>query len=230
MKIAIHGRGKMGEAVEKIAVERGHEIVARFDSKHAADAGALGGVDVVIDFSTAAALDGLIAAAGAGGTPLVIGTTGWNDRREEIEQACLDGGVPMVYASNFSPGANVMFELARIAGARFASYGNYEAGLEERHHSRKKDAPSGTAIRIASEVREGSGGALDPQAASSRAGAEFGLHTLFFDSEDDVVEISHRARNRHGFARGAVIAAERIVGRTGVHRFEQLITEEGEAK
>jgi 4-hydroxy-tetrahydrodipicolinate reductase len=228
MRIAIHGSGKMGEAVEKVAVERGHEVTTRFDSARPARSDALRDVDVVIDFSTASALEGLIRAAEGSRTPLVVGTTGWNDRREEIESLCRELGVPMVYSSNFSPGANALFELARRAAARFAAFGNYEAGLEERHHSRKMDSPSGTALRIAYEVREGSGGALEPKPASSRVGAEFGFHTLFFDSADDVVEISHRARNRDGFARGAVMAAERILGMSGVHRFEDLISKEGE--
>lgn len=228
MKIGIHGSGKMGKAVEKIAVERGHQVTARFDSSSPVRAETLREVDVVIDFSTASALEELIRTAGASGTPLVVGTTGWNDRRDEIESLCREMGVTMVYASNFSPGAIAFFELARAAAARFASFGNYEAGLEERHHSRKMDSPSGTALRIAAEVREGSGGALDPKAASSRVGAEFGLHTLFFDSADDLVEISHRARNRDGFARGAVMAAERIPEIGGVHRFENLISKEGE--
>jgi 4-hydroxy-tetrahydrodipicolinate reductase len=128
-----------------------------------------------------------------------------------------------VYASNFSPGANAMFALARRAGELFARFPQYAAGMEERHHSQKKDAPSGTALKIASEVKEGSGGKLEPPIAASRVGAEFGLHTLFFDSPDDLVEISHRARGREGFARGAVFAAERIRGRKGLMRFDELL-------
>ena len=136
----------------------------------------------------------------------------------------------MVHASNFSPGANALFALARAAGARFASYGNYETGLEERHHSRKKDAPSGTALRIAAEVREGSGGELDPVAVSSRVGATPDPLASGHAAER-TRERPHdhaRARNRDGFARGAVIAAERIQGRTGVHRFEDLIADQGD--
>ena len=95
--------------------------------------------------------------------------------------------------------------------------------MEERHHSQKKDAPSGTALRIANEVKGGSGGKLDPPIAASRVGSEFGLHTLFFDSADDLVEISHRARGRDGFARGAVFAAERVRGRKGLFRFDELV-------
>jgi len=127
-----------------------------------------------------------------------------------------------VYASNFSPGANAMFALARRAGELFARFPQYAAGMEERHHAQKKDAPSGTALKIAGEVKEGSGGKLDPPIAASRVGAEFGLHTLYFDSPDDLVEISHRARGREGFARGAVFAAERIRGRKGLVRFDEF--------
>src|SRR5207247_3049291 len=102
-------------------------------------------------------------------------------------------------------------------------YPQYTAGMEERHHAQKKDAPSGTAVRIASEVKQGSAGKLDPPIVSSRVGSEFGLHTLFFDSPDDLIEISHRARGREGFARGAILAAEKIRGQKGLLRFDELV-------
>ncbi len=116
-----------------------------------------------------------------------------------------------------------MFALARRAGELIARFPQYEAGLEERHHSQKKDAPSGTALKIAAEVKEGSGGKIAPPIVSSRVGAEFGLHTLFFDSTDDLIEVSHRARGREGFARGAVVAAEMLRGRRGLWRFDELV-------
>src|SRR5205823_13230839 len=109
------------------------------------------------------------------------------------------------------------------AGELFAKFPRYAAGIEERHHAQKKDAPSGTALRIASEVKQGSGGKIDPPIVSSRVGSEFGLHTLFFDSPDDLIEISHRARGREGFARGAILAAEKIRGRKGLVRFDELV-------
>jgi 4-hydroxy-tetrahydrodipicolinate reductase len=223
VKIAVHGYGRMGRAVETIARERGHEIIATFSSRAPATRERLAGADVVIDFSNRAALEELIGMMKGTGAALVIGTTGWTERRDAIESSCRDSGIAMVHASNFSPGANILFFLARAAAKRFASIEGYEAGIEERHHSKKLDAPSGTALRIKAEVAEGSGGALDPQIAASRAGAEFGLHTLFFDSQDDLVEITHRARNRDGFARGAVLAAERIHGMSGVYRFDELL-------
>lgn len=205
MRIALHGHGKMGHAVERVARELGHEIV---------DANA---AEVLIDFSHASALDRALDLATQHKIDLVIGTTGWNDRVDDVRKRVDDSGIACVYASNFSPGANVMFALARRAGELFARFPQYAAGMEERHHAQKKDAPSGTALRIASEVGR------DVPIVSSRVGAEFGLHTLFFDSPDDLVEISHRARGREGFARGAVLAAELVRGRKGLFRFEELL-------
>jgi 4-hydroxy-tetrahydrodipicolinate reductase len=209
MKIALHGHGKMGQTVERVAKADGHEVVTENEA------------EVLIDFSHASALDSVLSIATGNGLDLVIGTTGWNDRIDEVRQRVVNIGC--VYASNFSPGANVVFALARRAGELFAKFPQYAAGMEERHHSQKKDAPSGTAIRIANEVKSGSGGKLDPPIASSRVGSEFGLHTLFFDSPDDLIEIAHRARGREGFARGAVVAAELIRGRKGLMTFDELI-------
>jgi len=209
VKIALHGYGKMGHAVERVAKEAGHEVV---DAANA---------EVLIDFSHASVLDRAIAIACDNKLDLVIGTTGWNDRIDDVRKRVANIGC--VYASNFSPGANVTFALARRAGELFARFPQYAAGMEERHHAQKKDAPSGTALRIASEVKSGSGGKLDPPIAASRVGAEFGLHTLFFDSPDDLVEISHRARGREGFARGAVFAAELVRGKRGLFRFDELL-------
>ena len=220
MKLALHGYGKMGRTIERVAQEAGHEVVCILDVDRDEP---LAGAEVLIDFSHASALDRALTVASANRCDLVIGTTGWNDRMEEVRARVEAAGIGCVYASNFSPGANAMFALARRAGELFARFPQYEAGMEERHHAQKKDAPSGTALKIAAEVKEGSGGKLDPAIAASRTGAEFGLHTLFFDSPDDLVEISHRARGREGFARGAVFAAERIRGRKGLVRFDELL-------
>lgn len=218
MRIAVHGYGKMGRAVEKVARDANHDVaILRRDSHDA------GRADVVIDFSHAGAIDRVVDLACRGKAGLVIGTTGWNDRLEQVRETIESAGIGAVYASNFSPGAQVAFALARRAGALFARFPQYASGMEERHHAGKKDAPSGTALRIASEVREGSGGKLDPAIVSSRAGSEFGLHTLFFDSPDDLIEITHRARGREGFARGALMAAEMLRGRKGLIRFEEMV-------
>jgi len=213
VKFALHGYGKMGKAVERVARDAGHEIV---DAANA---------EVLIDFSHASVLDRALALACDHRIDLVIGTTGWSERVEDVRSRVEAAGIGCVYASNFSPGANVMFALARRAGELFARFPQYAAGMEERHHAHKKDAPSGTALRIAAEVKEGSGGKLDPPIVSSRVGSEFGLHTLFFDSPDDLLEISHRARGRDGFARGAVFAAEHVHGRRGLFRFDELVLE-----
>ena len=157
------------------------------------------------------------------GLGLVIGTTGWNERIGDVRARVEKAGIGCVYASNFSPGANIAFALARRGGELVARFPQYAAGIEERHHAQKKDAPSGTALKIASEVKEGSGGKIDPPIVASRVGAEFGLHTLFFDSPDDLIEISHRARGREGFARGAVVAAEMLRGKKGFFRFDELV-------
>jgi 4-hydroxy-tetrahydrodipicolinate reductase len=220
MRIAIHGYGKMGKTIEKIARDTGHEIAAIFDSKRRPD---INRAEVVIDFSNARAFDQAVDLACSNRIALVIGTTGWNDRVDDVRKKIENAGIGAVYASNFSPGANVTFALARRAGELFARFPQYAAGMEERHHAQKKDAPSGTALRIAREVKEGSGGKLDPPIVASRVGSEFGFHTLFFDSPDDLVEISHRARGREGFARGALMAAEMVRGRKGLIRFEEMV-------
>lgn len=205
MKLALHGYGKMGHAVEKVAKESGHQVV---DASSA---------EVLIDFSSAAGVDEAVDIACQRRIDLVIGSTGWNDRVDGVRQKIEKAGIGCVYASNFSPGANVVFLLARRAGELFKRFPQYSAGIEERHHAQKKDAPSGTALRIAKEV------GMDPPIVSSRVGTEVGLHTLFFDSPDDLIEISHRSRGREGFARGAVLAAEMIRGRKGLLRFDELV-------
>lgn len=224
MKIAIHGYGKMGRTIEKVAIDSGHEVVCILDIDREEP---LGDAEVMIDFSHAGALDDTLARACSHKIGLVIGTTGWSDRLADVKRRVEDAGIGCVYASNFSPGANVVFALAQRAGELVAHFPRYAAGMEERHHSQKVDAPSGTALRIAAAVKTGSDGRLDPPIVSSRVGSEFGLHTLFFDSPDDLIEISHRARGREGFASGAVMAAQLLRGRKGLFRFEELAFNEG---
>ncbi len=217
MRIAIHGYGKMGRAVEKVALEAKHDVAVLARDQRDVQA------DVIIDFSNAEAVEQAVDLACSRKIALVIGTTGWNDRIDSVRKKIENAGIAAVYASNFSPGAQVTFAVARRAGELLARFPQYAVGMEERHHAQKKDAPSGTALRIAREVKEGSGGRLDPAIAFSRVGSEFGLHTLFFDSPDDLIEISHRARGREGFARGALMAAEMLRGRKGLIRFEEMV-------
>lgn len=217
MRIAIHGYGKMGRAVEKVALEAKHDVAVLARDQRDVQA------DVIIDFSNAEAVEQAVDLACSRKIALVIGTTGWNDRIDSVRKKIENAGIAAVYASNFSPGAQVTFAVARRAGELLARFPQYATGMEERHHAQKKDAPSGTALRIAREVKEGSGGRLDPAITSSRVGGEFGLHTLFFDSPDDLIEISHRSRGREGFARGALMAAEMLRGRKGLIRFEEMV-------
>lgn len=220
MKIAIHGYGKMGRTIEKVALESGHKVVCILDIDREEP---IGDAEVLIDFSHASALDETLARACDNRIDLVIGTTGWSDRLADVKRRVEEAGIGCVHASNFSPGANVVFGLAQRAGELVARFPQYEVGMEERHHSQKKDAPSGTALKIAAAVNEGSDGKIEPAIVSSRVGSEFGLHTLFFDSPDDLIEISHRARGREGFARGAVMAAQLLRGRKGLFRFDELV-------
>jgi 4-hydroxy-tetrahydrodipicolinate reductase len=221
VKIVLHGYGKMGKAIERIARERGHEIVAVIDSH--APVALPAGTEAIIDFSTPDAVEAAVTLACDAKVGLVIGTTGWAERLDAFRSRIEDAGVAAIYASNFSPGANVTFSVARYAASLIRNFPEYAAGMEERHHAQKKDAPSGTALRLAREVSEGSDGALQPQIAASRVGSEFGLHTLYFDSPDDLIELSHRARSRDGFARGAVIAAERLGTVKGLVEFGTII-------
>jgi len=213
----------MGRNVERLAVTRGHTVGVIFEKGKPITAPLLKGVDVVIDFSHASAVSDVVAACCAAKVNLVTGTTGWDDAIEGAVRDCREAGIGMVHAANFSPGATILFALARQAGQLSAAFGGFEAGIEERHHSKKKDAPSGTALRLAAEARAGAGNEIDIPVAASRVGCEFGLHTLFLDSEDDLIELSHRARSRDGFARGAILAGERLEGRIGVFTFEELV-------
>lgn len=222
MKIALHGHGRMGKAVEGLLQERNHQLVAVFDTtRHLGSS--LAGADVIIDFSNAAAVRQVVAAACEAKIDLVTGTTGWDDERDQLRREVERAGIGFVHGSNFSPGANILFALARRAGELLQKFPQYAAGIEERHHAQKKDAPSGTALRLARAVTDGSAGKVHPPIAASRVGKEFGLHTLFLDSEDDVIEISHRARGRQGFARGAIVAAELVHGKKGFFAFDELI-------
>lgn len=223
MKIALHGYGRMGCAVEAAALARGHEIGAIFDSAHPVDPAELAGADAVIDFSEAEAVDAIVDASCEAKVSLVIGTTGWSHGIDDVRARSAEAGIGVVYSSNFAPGANVAFAVARYMAEMLSSLEGWDAGIEERHHHRKKDAPSGTAIRLAEIVRSGSGQRWDPSIVSSRVGDEPGTHRLFFDSPEEVLEIVHRARSRSGFATGAVIAAERLAGRVGFFRFDELL-------
>ena len=226
MKIALIGYGAMGKLIRTLAEEKGHEIVAVVDD---ADAGLsstqlaekLKGPDVAIDFSSAEAVRRNIKACVLAGVPLVVGTTGWNVQRSEIEQIVRDGSGAMVFGANFSIGVNLFYRITDFAAELFAAFPEYEAFIEEQHHSRKKDAPSGTALKLKEIVSRHVGD--DFSVSSTRAGNIPGTHRVGFDGPADQVLLQHSARSREGFASGALLAAEWIFGKKGFYEFTEVM-------
>lgn len=227
MKIALIGYGAMGRLIERLAVEKGYEIGCVVDDSHAGLsaeelAAKLRVCDVAIDFTVADAVRRNVEACIAAGVPLVEGTTGWNEQREEVERLLRDGGGVMVFGANFSIGVNLFYRIADFAAELFAKFPEYETFIEEQHHSRKKDAPSGTALKIKEIVAKH----VDVDSVSStRAGNIPGTHRVGFDGPADQILLEHTARSREGFALGAIMAAEWIVGKTGFHEFTDVIVE-----
>lgn len=233
MKIAIVGYGKMGRMIEQAAVVRGHEIIARFDIDNNANGEgltreSLAGVDAAIEFSTPETALINIRRLAELRVPMVVGTTGWHAQLDEVKALIAQHEASLVYGANFSVGVNLFFKIAHYAAELFSRYDAYDPFLIEHHHRFKKDAPSGTALVIEKLLRE-SYGERTPQSASVRAGHIPGTHEIGFDSEADTVTLAHVARSRQGFATGAVVAAEKIVGRRGFYEFSELLFEQEQA-
>ena len=230
MKIAIVGYGKMGRMIEQAATARGHQVVARFDiDNNVRGAGltaeTLADADVAIEFSTPESAPDNIRRLIELRVPTVVGTTGWSGQLDEIRSLAALHQAALVYGANFSVGMNLFFKVAQYAAALYSRFVEYDPFLIEHHHKFKKDAPSGTALVIENLMRESYGDRM-PHSLSLRAGYAPGTHEVGFDSEADTVTLTHTARSRQGFALGAVVAAEKIVGRTGVYEFSQLLFEE----
>lgn len=227
MKIAIVGYGKMGKIIERIALERGHVVVARFDIDNNVNgegltAESLAGVDAAIEFSTPdAAMENIRRLVGLR-VPTVVGTTGWYDQLAKVELLVKAKKASLVWGANFSIGVNLFTRLVWEASSMFAQYNQYDPYLIEAHHKFKKDAPSGTAFILSRMIREAYGDRA-PEAVSVRAGHIPGTHEVGFDSEADTITLTHTARNREGFAAGAVLAAELIVGKQGIYEFQELL-------
>jgi 4-hydroxy-tetrahydrodipicolinate reductase len=229
MKIAIVGYGKMGRMVERVALSRKHEIVARFDvDNNAGGAGltaeSLAGVDAAIEFSTPDTVLDNVKRLVALRVPTVVGTTGWYDRLDQVRDLVKATDAALVYGANFSIGVNLFYRIVQNAAQMFSHYAQYDPYLLEAHHRFKKDAPSGTALVIADRIRE-SYGDRAPQAVAIRAGHIPGTHEVGFDSDADTITLTHTARSREGFAAGAVLAAELIRGRQGIFDFPELLFE-----
>ena len=229
MKLALFGRGGMGKVVAERARRDGFEIGAVVTSGDAGlDAAALAprlrGHDAAIDFSRGDAVLRNAAACARAGVPLVEGTTGWQDREAEVRRAVEQAGGAMIYGANFSLGVNLFYRIVRDAGALFSGLAGYAPSIDEAHHARKKDAPSGTALRLRDILREALGG-RDVPVTSTREGDIPGIHRVTFDSAADRILLVHEARSREGFAAGALLAARWIAGRRGVYLFADVLDE-----
>ena len=243
MNLALVGTGRMGQAVEAVAAERGHAVVARFDADapllDARDASALNGADVCIDFSVPEVALDQIHRYAFWGVDAVVGTTGWSDQLETVREWVDEGQMGLLYASNFSLGLALV---ARALGGLLPlldPLDDYDVSVHETHHTAKLDSPSGTALTLAEILLDGLArkthlatetphGAIDASAlhvTSARVGHVFGEHTVMLDSPVDQIEIVHRAKDRRAFAVGAVRAAEWVRGREGLFTLDDLIRE-----
>ena len=250
MKAAIIGYGKMGREIERILTERGHEAALVIDTDNAGelDAEHLAGIDVALEFITPATAYANIRTCIENGTAVVSGTTGWTDRLAELQELCRERGGALFYASNYCLGVNLMFRLNRQLAAMIGRVGGYGVRIEEVHHTQKLDAPSGTAITLAEGIldnladkqgwvnyapgiahatnrveRSEDTPADRIEIRSVREGAVPGIHTVTYESEDDMLELKHTIKNRRTLAMGAVVAAEFLCGKQGVFGMDDLL-------
>lgn len=230
MKIALFGYGKMGQMIEQIALNRGHEIVAKIDEN--TENIDFSVMDVAIDFSMPSAAFNNITTCINNNVPVISGTTGWLNHYEDAVSLCKDKKGAFIYASNFSLGVNIFFELNNYLAKMMQNIPEYKAELEEVHHTQKLDAPSGTAITLAEGViansnykewKLDSASAESLKITSKRIDKVPGTHTVSYDSVVDSIQIKHTAHNREGFALGAVTAAEWIIGKTGVFSMRDVL-------
>jgi len=226
MKLALFGYGAMGQLVAAGARNGGDEIGVVLTSKEGelpADqlAAKLRGHDVAIDFSIGDAVIKNVEACALAHVPLVEGATGWKQHESTAKQLMTEHSGAMVYGANFSIGVNLFYRIAKQAAALFSAVDGYAPFIEEAHHNRKRDAPSGTALKLRDIMSEHLG--PDIPTSSTRAGYIPGTHRVGFDSEADQILLTHTARSRQGFANGALLAAHWITGRTGVFEFSEVI-------
>ncbi len=231
MNIALFGYGKMGKTIERLALERGHKIVAKIDKEIAE--GDLEMTDVAIDFSIPSEAFNNINKCFSLGIPIVSGTTGWLDRFNEAKTNCSTKNGAFIYASNYSLGVNLFFELNEQLAKMMARFKDYNVGLEEIHHTQKLDAPSGTAISLAEGIIANSTkenwelgvtkNNNEIPIVAKRIDQVPGTHTVIYDSIVDDIEIKHTAKNRDGFALGAIIAAEWLQHKKGVYTMKDVL-------
>ncbi len=218
----------MGQLVGNLAREQGHEVAVTLDIEDAARsvedlADALRAGDVAIDFSVADMVPRNAEACARAGVPLVVGTTGWQARVAEVRSLVIEHDGALIYGANFSVGVQVFYRIAARAAELFRGLDSYDGFIEEAHHKRKRDAPSGTAVQLRNLVAEGL--KREVPVVSTRAGYIPGTHRLGFDSAADQITLTHTARSREGFAAGALVAAGWIVGRKGFYEFSEVFDE-----
>ncbi len=241
MNIALIGYGKMGHIIEEVALERGHRVVCIIDKENTQDfdSEAFATADVAIEFTTPATAEENIRRAWSKGKPVVCGTTGW----DIAQLTCYNGGVSSqttnaaqcaksneptpngeenawVWSSNFSIGVNILFALNKRLAEIMQRYPQYSPSITEVHHVHKLDAPSGTAKTLAEQLSEG---AVAVPVTSVREGEVAGIHTVQWESDEDILGIRHEAKSRKGFALGAVLAAEWIIGKKGFHTMSEVL-------
>jgi 4-hydroxy-tetrahydrodipicolinate reductase len=235
MNIALLGHGKMGSEVEKIAMEQGHSVTLIIDSEQdwSLKAEQLKGCDVAIEFSVPSIAVENIRKCFESGIPIVVGTTGWYDQFQRISDLCTGSNGTLFYASNFSIGVNVFFDINRRLASLLEAYPMYAPSMVEIHHAQKLDSPSGTAITLANDIIESSARFTNFTASlpkpgeipiqSLRESSVTGTHSIKWDSGIDQITITHEAFSRRGFALGAVLAAEWLQGKKGVFTMKDLL-------
>ena len=230
MKIALLGYGKMGHVIERIAIERGHQIVLKKDENSTFEG--LSNANVAIDFSVPTAAVSNISNCFNANIPVISGTTGWLENYDEVAALCYEKNGALISSSNFSLGVNVFFELNEYLAKIMSKFESYKVEMEEIHHIQKLDEPSGTAISLAKGIIENStyiNWTLEnPEEnqihiKAKRSGTVPGTHIVTYNSAVDAIEIKHTAHNREGFALGALIAAEWIIGKQGIFTMKDVL-------
>lgn len=229
MEIALIGYGKMGSLVDEVARSQGHQVVARFTSEKPLDAREAPGRDlgddvVLIDFTAPDSVAATVREAVDLGRPIVVGTTGWHERMDEVRARVEEGGIGLVHASNFALGTNLFYQVAEHAARLLASFESFDPYVQEAHHRFKLDSPSGTALVLRDILTDQYGARTIPM-TSLRAGYSPSTHLVGFDSPVETIRIEHQARSRQAFAEGALLAARWIGGRRGCHAFGEVLAD-----
>jgi len=234
MKIALLGYGKMGKEIESILLQRGHEVSVRANSEHPFTSADLQGTDVAIEFSKPElAVENMFKCFEAN-CPVIVGTTGWYNRLDEVKSACAEKRASLLYSTNFSIGVNVVFHINRQLARIMNQLDQYEPSIHEIHHLAKLDAPSGTGITLAEGildeiqrkdhwVNHKAESSQELSLTSDRIGEVPGTHEIVYDSEVDTITLIHQAKNRKGFALGSVLAAEWLVKHPGIHTMNDFL-------